>query len=227
VSFTDAHPRNYGNSIYYFEFRDGGFHKADGSYIKSLARDGPVKPSEAELIYKGSSTHKKPQGADSVPGAAWTSCIKLDSEGRPHVAYTVHHSISDHRYRLASWDGTRWIDREIAFGGTGLYPAESSYSGLVTLDPGDPTQVFISTDVNPITGKHAGGSHEIYRAKIALGDDSSSINWQPVTQNSPVRNIRPLVLRYGDKRIVIWLRGIYQTFTNYQLDAVGFIEPAN
>jgi len=35
VSMSDAHPRNFGNSIYYFEFRDGKYWKADGTLIRS------------------------------------------------------------------------------------------------------------------------------------------------------------------------------------------------
>ncbi len=43
-------------------------------------------------------------------------------------------------------------------------------------------------------------------------------------QDSPVRNIRPAVIRNRNKRIVLWQRGDFQTYRNYQLDPVGFIE---
>jgi hypothetical protein len=48
VGITDAHPRDFGNSIYYFEFRGGKFYKANGTLIKDLATGGPLRPSEAE-----------------------------------------------------------------------------------------------------------------------------------------------------------------------------------
>ena len=226
VSISDAHPRNFGNSLYYFEFRNGKFHKADGTVIKDLAKDGPLRPSECEQIYTGSMTQEKPEGFESVPNAAWTSDIAVDAHGHPHLGYSVYLSNVDHRYRLASWDGAKWIDREIAYAGKCLYPRESSYTGLVSLDPVDPTVVFISTDVDPATGKDTGAKHEIYRAKISATDDIRTIKWQAVTKSSPVRNIRPLILRHGDQRIVLWQRGEFRTFTNYDMDTVGFVESA-
>jgi hypothetical protein len=226
VSMTDAHPRNYGNSICYFEFRGGRYYRADGTVIKDRATDGPLRPSEAERVYQGSMTKEKPTGFESVPGAAWTSAIAVDGEGRPHIAYSLYLSNDEHRYRLASWDGAKWVDREIAHAGGCLYPRESSYTGLVTMDPVDPTVVFISTDVDPQTGKSTGGKHEIYRAKVGLGDDVTNIEWHAVTRDSKVRNIRPMVVRDGAKRIVLWQRGEFRTFTNYDLDTVGLVEAA-
>lgn len=223
VSITDAHPRDYGNSLYYFEFRDGNFYRADGSLIKSL-EDGPLTPGEAEKIYQGSETTKKPAGFESVPNSAWTSSIAIDADGHPHIAYSLYLSGEDHRYRIASWDGTRWIDREVAYAGNFLYPRESSYTGLIALDPLDPEVVFVSSDVNPTTGEDNGGKHEIYRAKVGPDDDTSSVRWQAVTENSPVRNIRPMILRDEGRRIVLWNRGDFITYRDYDLDTIGFIE---
>lgn len=224
VSFTDAHPRKFGNSIYYTAFRDGKFWKANGAKIKDLQEDGPLAPSEAELVYRGSMTTVKPKGSESVPGAAWTSSISIDAQGYPHIAYTLYKSNIDHRYRLASWDGSQWIDREVACGGKCLYARESSYTGLIALDPVDPSVVVISTDVDPSTGEDLGANHEIYRAKVGLNDDIGTIKWQAVTQNSAVRNIRPIILRDGDRRVILWQRGQFVTFTSYDLATVGFIE---
>ncbi len=225
VSVTDAHPRNYGNSLYYFAFRKGKFHRADGSTIRSLT-EGPLKPSEADLIYRGSMTVAKAKGFESVPNSAWTSSIALDGKDRPHIGYTLYLSNDDHRYRLASWNGRKWIDREVARAGKCLYQRESSYTGLIALDPIDPTVVFISTDVDPKTGKDTGGRHEIYRARIGTDDDITSIQWRAVTRNSPVRNLRPMIVRDGARRIILWQRGDFRTYTNYQLDTVGFVEAA-
>lgn len=228
VSFTDGHPHRFGNSIYYAAFRGGAFHRADGTLIKDLAEEGPLTPREAERVYKGSGrwapepTRKGVR--PSADRAAWTSSIALDAQGRPHIGYSLHLTRDDLRYRLASWNGRRWIDREVARAGTALYDRETSYTGLITLDPVDPTLVIISSDVDPTTGEDHGGQHEIYRATIEPDDDIESIQWQPVTRKSPVRNLRPVILRDGDRRVVLWNRGVFKTFTNYQLDTVGFIE---
>lgn len=223
VSFTDGHPRQFGNSIYYAAFREGVFHRADGTPLKHLAREGPLRPSESELVYQGSGTTGRGQHASAV-GAAWTSETAVDAAGNPHIAFTVYHDNGDNRFHLASWTGDQWITREVAHAGRCLYDREASYTGLMAFDPVDPRVVFISTDVHPSTGEPTGGRHEIYRATISREDDVDSISWQPVTRDSPVRNIRPLVLRDGDQRIVLWNRGDFVTYLDYQLDTVGFVE---
>ena len=140
------------------------------------------------------------------------------------VAYSLHLANEDHRYRIASWDGKHWVDREVAYAGHCLYDTQTSYTGLITLDPGDPATVVISTNVDPRTGRGSGGQHEIYRARIGLGDDIDSVRWQAVTKNSPVRNLRPVIVRDETTRVIAWLRGDYRTYTDYQLDVVGMIE---
>ena len=124
----------------------------------------------------------------------------------------------------ASWDGKRWIDREVAYAGKCLYDRESSYTGLISLDPVDPTTLVISTDVDPTTGKDTGGLHEIYRAKVGLDSQTENIAWEAVTSDSPVRNLRPLVVRNGKTRVIAWLRGDFRTYTDYELDVVGVVE---
>jgi hypothetical protein len=226
VSFTDAHPRQFGNSLYYVAFRNGEFYRADGKPIKSLDTTGPLKPSEADLVFRGGGGEGR--GSDlSALRSAWTSAIVIDSQGRPHIGYTLYLSNTDHRYRLASWNGKRWIDREVAYAGKCLYDRESSYTGLISLDPVDPSTVVISTDVHPTTGKDSGGLHEIYRARVSLDDDLDSIKWEPITRDSKVRNLRPLIVREGETRVIAWLRGTFRTYTDYDLDVVGLAEQAD
>ncbi len=223
VSVTDGHPRDFGNNLYCFEFREGNFYRADGSLIKNLKSDGPIMPSEADKIYTGSETMEKQDGNGSVPNSAWTSSIVIDSSGRPHIGYTVYLSDMDQRYRIASWNGNTWMDREVAYGGKCLYRAESSYTGLITLDPTDPNQVVISTDVHPGTGEDQGGKHEIYIATIQSTDDAASIDWKPLTQNSEHRNMRPIFVANEGRKALLWLRGIYNNYKDYDLNVVGVI----
>ena len=137
VSFTDGHPDRFGNSIYYAAFRDGKFFRADGELIKDLKTDGPLQPSEAERIFQGGGAWA-PAGPASADRSAWTSSIALDDRGRPHIAYSLHLANHDHRYRMASWNGQRWLDREVAYAGRCLYSTQTSYTGLITLDPRRP-----------------------------------------------------------------------------------------
>jgi len=39
-----------------------------------------------------------------------------------------------------------------------------------------------------------------------------------------VKNIRPLVLREDGKRYILWSRGVFRGFTDYQFDTVGIVE---
>lgn len=222
VSFTDAHPRQYGNSLYYAEFRNGTFYQVDGKKIKSLA-DGPLRPSEATCIYRGSETKKKPEGFESVPDSAWTCAMVADAGGNPYLGYTLYLSNDDHRYRMAFWNGKRWIDREVAYAGKCLYTAESSYTGLIALDPIDPERIVISTDVDPGTGKDLGGKHEIYAAKIGADDNIHSIRWKPVTQDSDARNIRPIIVTGDGYKVLVWMHGEYNTYKDYDCDIVGLV----
>jgi len=222
VSFTDAHPRDFGNSIYYAEFRRGNFYRADGSLIKNLEREGPLMPSEAEEIFRGGGGGFRDLDA-SAEQSAWTSSIELNAEGHPHIAYTLYLSNTDQRYRLASWNGSKWTDREIAFAGTRLYEREASYTGLVTLDPEDPGHVVISTDVNPSTGQALGGKHQIFHAQIEINDTIDTIHWEQLTNDLNRDNIRPVIVSGQKNRAILWLRGQYGTYTDYFMDVVGIV----
>lgn len=221
ISFTDGHPRQYGNSLYYAEFSNGSFFNVDGSKIKDF--EGPLKTTEAEKVYKGSETKTKLKGFESVPNSAWSCATGKDADNNPHMGYSLYLSNSDHRFRIASWNGSKWIDREIAYGGKCLYTMESSYTGLMAFDPEDVSQVYISTDVDPSIGKDLGGLHEIYTAKIGLNDDVLTIKWEAVTSNSKYRNIRPIVVAGEGHKVLLWLNGPWNSFVNYEADVKGIV----
>lgn len=225
VSFTDGHPRQFGNSIYYAAFRNGTFYKADGSAIKTLQEGGPLRPGEAQKIFQGGGGPGR-GGQASAEKSAWISSIALDSNGHPHLGYSYYLSNTDQRYRLASWNGTKWVDREVAYAGKCLYNREASYTGLIALDPADPTRVVIASDVDPGTGKDTGGTHEIYSATVGPDDTGKTIQWTPLTQDTPkeIRNIRPMILNKDGYRIILWQRGRFKTYTDYTLDTVGIIQ---
>ncbi len=222
IVYTDAHPRDYGNSLYYVEFRNGEFFKADGTKIHSL-KNGPLKTTQGEKIYSGSDTKSKPAGFESVPNSAWNCTMVTDENGYPHIGYTLYLSDTDHRYRVAKWDGERWIDREIAYGGMCLYHRESSYTGLMALDPTNPDIVYISSDVNPANGQEVAGTHEIYRTDLSQLPDDKDPLWEVVTFGSRYRNIRPIVVAKDGYKVLLWLHGEWHNFTNYDVNVVGQI----
>jgi len=215
VAFTEAHPqelRNAGCGIYYAKFKAGTVYRADGTRIKDVRTDGPLKPAEAERVFAG-----------SVSNSAWTSAIRTDAKGQVTIAYSVRKTRDDHRFRYAVWNGKAWTDRQIAYAGPGLYPGAYDYTGLVTIDPTNPARVYLSTNVDPAKGTRlASGKHEIYEASCP--GPGKPWTFAPITSNSPVANLRPICLAGEGWRVLLWLRGRYTTYTDFDQDVVGIVE---
>jgi hypothetical protein len=224
--YTDGHPNEFRtNSNYHVYYQGGELYQSNGVPLRGLA-EGLKDPAEGTRIFAGN--------AENI---AWTSDIRLDREGRPYVAYTVRkapagtlpqHAGEDHRYHYARWDGNRWIDHEIAYAGSCLYRSELDYTGNITLDPGDPDTVYISTNVRPNSGVPLrsatdGKQHyEVFKGETT--DRGASWSWEPITANSSVDNLRPIVPIWAGNRVaVLWLRGTYLAYTRYDLAVVGII----
>ena len=214
---TEDHPRNYDNSIYHGFIRDGEIHGSDGGVIAKLSTSTEATLAAWDL------TKVFPGDPDNV---AWTVDIELDDHERPYIAFSVQKDGRglpprqgglDLRYDYGRWDGSKWHVHEMAYAGTRLYPYEDDYSGLVALDPQDPNTVFISTNADPLTGtpliSAADGRrhYEIFRGETS--DGGAHWRWQPITANSTVDNLRPLVPKWKDARTaLVWMRG--PSYTN-------------
>jgi hypothetical protein len=199
-------------SIYHAVYRAGQLHRSDGSPIRAL-REGPLTPADATRIF-----------AADPNNVAWIHDVALDEQGRPRLVYSVQKDSagmgrgkggSDLRYRFAHWDGKTWHDAEIAHAGERLYAGEDDYAGGITLHPDDEKTVFISTNVDPVTGgKIASGHYEIFRG--ALPGSGGRWTWVPVTKDSTTDNLRPIVPKWTrGKTALLWLRGRYVSYTNY------------
>jgi hypothetical protein len=182
------------------------------------------QPAEAARIFQGDPNN-----------VAWSSDIELDNDGRPYAVYSVQKDAArapdgqagqDHRYRYARWTGDRWLDYQTAYAGTRLYPHEDDYTGNICLDPQDIHTVYISTNADPVSGKalvsKADGRrhYEIFRG--VTPDGGKSWRWTSITRDSAQDNIRPMVPKSNSEhRVVLWLRGVYTKYTDYQLRLVG------
>jgi hypothetical protein len=225
LAYTEGHPRNFDNGLYHAFYRKGTLHRTDGAPIRPLPA-GLRDPVEGTRIFAGDARN-----------VAWVTDLELDAQGRPFVAYSVQKDSAglppregglDHRYRLARWTGTGWDDREVAFAGTRLYAGEDDYTGGIALVPGDPTRLFIATDADPSTGAPLvsasdGQRHwEVFRGSTA--DGGRTWRWQPLTRDSTADNLRPIVPRTdGGDELVLWLRGRYRSYTDYDLEVVGLL----
>jgi len=226
---TEDHPRAFDNSIHHGFIREGGVYNSSGDLAGKLAGspEGGVFIRDLTVVFQG--------GPDNV---AWTIDLDIDQHGNPFTVFSVQRDGAkwretpgrgglDHRYWYARWDGVSWQAREIAYAGTRLYAREDDYTGLAALDPGNPDVVYISTNSDPSTGEplissYDGERHrEIFRGET--GDGGRTWKWLAVTKDSPADNIRPIIPNgVGNREVVIWLRGEYRSYTDYDLDVVGF-----
>jgi hypothetical protein len=228
---TEDHPRAYDNSLYHAFLRGGTLYRSDGTAIGPLSTttETPIGPKDFTCVFAGD--------RDNV---AWGADIRLDAAGRPVVAFSVQKDGGpvredgskggeDHRYHYGRWDGSRWHVHEIAYAGSFLFPREQDYTGLVAIAPDRPEVVYISTNAHPVTGKPLvsaadGRRHwEIFRG--ATADLGATWTWTPLTADSTADNLRPIVRAIdGKRRVVLWLRGTYTHYVNYDLDVVGIFE---
>jgi hypothetical protein len=202
-AFTEGHPRmNASNHIYYAYLYNGGFYRANGTFIKNVS-SGYLTTSEAEMVYNASA------------GKGWVWEIALDSLGRPVIAYVAFPTDTDHRYRYARWTGSSWNDHQIIAAGQWFpqTPAattepEPNYSGGIALDPENPSIVYLSRSINNI--------FEI--EKWTTSDNGTT--WPStvsITSNSACLNVRPFVVKNHIQNgfELLWLTGDYVHYTNY------------
>jgi hypothetical protein len=65
---------------------------------------------------------------------------------------------------------------------------------------------------------------EIFRGTTT--DSGRTWRWQPVTRDSTADNLRPIVPRTKDRdELLLWLRGRYRSYTDYDLEVVGLLPP--
>ena len=219
--FSEGHPRDFDNSLHHAYLRNGTLHRSDGTPIRALD-SGPILPGEATRVFAGNPTN-----------VAWPHDIALDSAGVVRVAYSVRSDAGadpagtkgrDLRYRFARWDGRAWADQEIAFAGSRLYAGEDDYAGGICLHPDDPDVVFLSSNVDPATGVALTMRHyELFRGRTP--DRGAHWIWESLTPGSSNDNLRPIAPKWRSGRtVLLWLRGKYRTYTDYDLEVMVWVE---
>ncbi|MBM3852907.1 MAG: hypothetical protein FJ399_07090 [Verrucomicrobia bacterium] len=231
---TEDHPSSYDNSLYHAFLRAGELHHSDGRPLGPLSRtsETTIRPTDLTCIFRGDVDH-----------VAWMCDLQVDRDGRPRVVFSVQRGGAagrgkrnnpadgmDLRYHYARWDGAAWQVNEIAHAGSRLYAGEDDYAGLAAIDPQAPDTVFISTNADPVAGTPLisaadGRRHwEIFRGESA--DHGRTFRWHAVTRDSPADNLRPIVPIWPEaagRRLVLWLRGTYRKYTDYDLEVVALL----
>lgn len=191
-------------------------HRSDGTPIQPLPDGdvGPMPVGAGTLVYSADTS-----------GRGWVWDLEYAPDGAPVGAYiaSVDSTVGlDLRYRYARWDerAGRWREREIAYAGTHLYEPENHYAGGITIDPSDVNTVYVSGDVHPETGAPT-NHYQLYRGTTT--DEGETWRWTSLTPGATEDHIRPFVPR-GDRHVLLWLRGRYTTYTDYDMEVVALID---
>ncbi|MFM7180894.1 MAG: BNR-4 repeat-containing protein [Verrucomicrobiales bacterium] len=246
--YTDGHPRNENNSIYHLFYQGGSFRKSDGSNIKSFS-NLPLEHSSGErgtVVYPyTTAAWGAGEGPDEwIPfGRAWTWDIQYQPDGKPVCVFQVQDDgvagpATDFKndriyYYYARWDGSQWRRKFIANAGRGLYSSEDDYGGGMCIDPENPNVIYLSSNAaNPFDLSTLSPAlnpnneiYEIYRG--VTSDGGNTWAWEAITSSSDASNMRPFVPEdHGRSEAVIWFRGRYTTYLNYDCDIYGIFSPA-
>ena len=166
---------------------------------------------------------------------AWCNDIRLDRDQNPVIAYSVQRDSAnlpqgqggeDCRYRYAHLKDGTWQDHPVAHAGQRLYAGEDDYTGLIVIDPSDTSRVVFSTNADPVSGgplvSDADGlrHYELFEGRTP--DGGATWSFRPLTQNSPVDNLRPVFpVGAQDRVVVAWMRGTYTTYQNFDTQVVA------
>lgn len=221
ILYTDGHPRNEAqNNIYHIYYRKGQFFQSDGTLIKSLdsARVNPIDPAKGTKIYDG-----------SQQGPGWVWDIEYDQHKNPVAVYISSADFAegnDLRYRYAKWNAVKeqWQERQIAYAGNHLYVPENHFAGGITIDPENINVVYISSNVDPYTGKATqNGRYQIFRGETQ--NDGANWTWEQLSFDINQDNLRPIVPKNHQAKIcVLWFSGQYQSSLKFKTKVVGIFE---
>jgi hypothetical protein len=225
---TEQHPLDFPTGIFHGVIDGHGLRSSDGTVVDvDISDDAAVEPDQLTEVYRGDACVR-----------AWAMDVQVDRHGLPYAAFTVHGGPGAQScavgntprsgYYYARFDGTTWHTHLVADAGSALSATEPYYTGLVALDPGDPGRLVVSTDVDPSTGtplvSAADGQrhHELFEG--TTNDEGATWDWSAVTADSTVDNLRPIIpVSSGSRRVLLWLRGVYNGYTDYDLDVVAVV----
>jgi hypothetical protein len=239
--YTDAHPRDFTNSIYHLFYHDGAFRRSDGTPLRTLA-ELPIAHDAGErgtVVYQYS---EAPWGAGEGPdqwipgGRGWTWDVAYGAGERPVAVFQVRRgevtgSGWEHDriyYYYAHWTGTEWRRHFIAQAGRPLYDRERDYGGGITIDPQRPHAVYLSSNaLRPFdlasldeVPLNPGDRYLLYRGET--GDGGRTFRWTLLTPGAEEDNLRPHAIENpGGPTPLVWFQGRYTTYTDYQARVMG------
>jgi hypothetical protein len=215
--YTEGHPNELGStSLYHLVYSHGQLQRSDGTVVGSLmtGEDPSLPPDAGTLVH------------DGTQSTAWVWDVALDRSEQPVFVYAAYDHDHIATYRYAHFDGRAWQTFSIAFAGSPLYPAQQYYAGGISLDPDDTNIVYLSTNVDPVTGAASFAHREIFRG--ITSDGGATWSFTHVTQGSTVENIRPVVPAHHSMRTAVaWMQGTYQSYLDWNTRIVALLGDAD
>jgi hypothetical protein len=220
-------PGPYLNSIYYAYIEKGKLYKDNGIVIdENLLDDKGVPPTQMTLLMKDSTLV-----GGSAMRRGWVTDIKVADDNNPIgiIQFRANDNPMDHRYFYVRKKDGEWNVNFLAYGGDYIADdKQEDYTGLASVDAANPDVVFISTSCDPVTGKPLISKvtnkqqNEIFVGKTT--DLGKTWKWVALTKDSDCDNVRPIVPEWEPgKSMVLWLKGDYKNFTEYDTSVVGQI----
>lgn len=219
---TEHHPRDFNTSIYHGYIKDGKSYNSAGTVIDENVRDKqcPI-PARFTKVFAAGTT---------VEGAAMNKCWNIDVEVYPDGSVGALFKCRagagdlDHRFFVAFLRDGQWRTTYLGRAGAKLFSSEEDYTGLGALHPNDPSTIFISTPIDPSSGRTL-GNHEIFQGRTAnLG---ATWAWTAITEESSRDNFRPSVPAWDkDHTALVWYRGTMTRSQLYDGAMVGLLMEA-
>jgi hypothetical protein len=219
---TEAHPRDFDNSLYHGYIMGGRSYNSAGTMIDMDIADA-TSP-QITAFTKVFTTGTTINGVQLHH--AWNSDIVRYADGTIAIIWKARTGTNttspDHRLLYSRFSGGMWRHTYLAKAGPKLYESEQDYIGLGAVHPDDPRTIYISTTFDPRNDTTTFTRHEIFQGTTC--DNGATFTWTPVTANSTRENLRPIVPKWeGGRTALLWFRGTYATAQQYNAAVVGII----
>ena len=225
---TEAHPRDFDNSLYHGYVQDGKVYNSSGTALDSSFKDPSTTVTNAVNINTFTQVFKTGTTIHGVVlNHAWNYDVVRYADGTVAALWQARVNGTgtddpDKRALYARFDGTKWTLTYLGKMGPKLYPDEQDYTGLGALVPDDPHTIYLSTPIDPRDDTTNLGKHEIFQGTTC--DNGATFKWTPLTAKSTMDNLRPIVPKWdATHTALVWLRGTYSTAQSYALKVVGVV----
>ena len=236
---TEAHPRDYTNSMYHGYISNGMSFDSFGVVKDTNIFDKLTipHPQNFTLIFRNGTV--MPPGQTNY--RCWNDDVCRFPDGTVECIITARINDNtqgndaninpDHAFFFCRFDGTNWTPTYLCQAGYKLYSSEADYVGLGSLDPNDPNTIYLSTKFDPRavqpgvkdTNQPYTTVHEIWKGVTT--NHGASFAWSPITQNSVRENFRPIMpLWNNNDSALLWFRGTYTSAQIVDGAVVGIVE---